>query len=138
MQIVEILISFPFCAHEEFSNSAILFSSAKCGGTLYDMANVILSPGFPGNYPGNLDCTWRILLPVGYGKVVNLYSEPFQNLSRDQLATPTRLTSVALLGQHRSLCSIRVSFSHFKELFSELCNHLSCFTVFFQRRFDFK
>ncbi|XP_066534535.1 CUB and sushi domain-containing protein 1a [Hoplias malabaricus] len=40
---------------------------AKCGGTLYDMSNVILSPGFPGNYPGNLDCTWRILLPIGYG-----------------------------------------------------------------------
>ncbi|KAJ8250433.1 hypothetical protein COCON_G00223550 [Conger conger] len=40
---------------------------ARCGGTLYDLSNVILSPGFPGNYPGNLDCTWRILLPVGYG-----------------------------------------------------------------------
>uniref|UniRef100_A0A9J7XDS2 CUB and Sushi multiple domains 1 n=1 Tax=Cyprinus carpio carpio TaxID=630221 RepID=A0A9J7XDS2_CYPCA len=40
---------------------------AKCGGTLYDMSNVVLSPGFPGNYPGNLDCTWRIVLPVGYG-----------------------------------------------------------------------
>ncbi|KTG02859.1 hypothetical protein cypCar_00029462, partial [Cyprinus carpio] len=40
---------------------------AKCGGTLYDMSNVVLSPGFPGNYPGNLDCTWRIMLPVGYG-----------------------------------------------------------------------
>uniref|UniRef100_A0A671PZU1 CUB and sushi domain-containing protein 1-like n=1 Tax=Sinocyclocheilus anshuiensis TaxID=1608454 RepID=A0A671PZU1_9TELE len=40
---------------------------AKCGGTLYNMSNVVLSPGFPGNYPGNLDCTWRIVLPVGYG-----------------------------------------------------------------------
>ncbi|XP_041921873.1 CUB and sushi domain-containing protein 1-like [Alosa sapidissima] len=43
---------------------------AKCGGALYDMTNVILSPGFPGNYPGNLDCTWRILLPVGYGALI--------------------------------------------------------------------
>lgn len=42
--------------------------TAKCGGTLSEMSNVILSPGFPGNYPGNLDCTWRIVLPVGYGE----------------------------------------------------------------------
>lgn len=41
---------------------------AKCGGTVHDLTNVILSPGFPGNYPGNMDCTWRILLPVGYGE----------------------------------------------------------------------
>ncbi|XP_062981165.1 CUB and sushi domain-containing protein 1 [Elgaria multicarinata webbii] len=40
---------------------------AKCGGTLTNMAGVILSPGFPGNYPSNLGCTWKILLPVGYG-----------------------------------------------------------------------
>uniref|UniRef100_A0A8C0H2N6 Uncharacterized protein n=1 Tax=Chelonoidis abingdonii TaxID=106734 RepID=A0A8C0H2N6_CHEAB len=40
---------------------------AKCGGTLTNMGGVILSPGFPGNYPSNLDCTWKILLPVGYG-----------------------------------------------------------------------
>uniref|UniRef100_A0A670YQB1 CUB and Sushi multiple domains 1 n=1 Tax=Pseudonaja textilis TaxID=8673 RepID=A0A670YQB1_PSETE len=40
---------------------------AKCGGTLTNMAGVILSPGFPGNYPSNLGCTWKILLPIGYG-----------------------------------------------------------------------
>ncbi|XP_035867009.1 CUB and sushi domain-containing protein 1 [Phyllostomus discolor] len=40
---------------------------ATCGGTRSSMGGVILSPGFPGAYPNNLDCSWRIALPVGYG-----------------------------------------------------------------------
>jgi len=40
---------------------------ATCGGTLSSMGGVILSPGFPGAYPNNLDCTWKIELPIGYG-----------------------------------------------------------------------
>lgn len=48
--------------------TALVHSTATCGGTLASMAGVILSPGFPGAYPNNLDCTWRIALPVGYGE----------------------------------------------------------------------
>uniref|UniRef100_A0A8C2WMG0 CUB and Sushi multiple domains 2 n=1 Tax=Cyclopterus lumpus TaxID=8103 RepID=A0A8C2WMG0_CYCLU len=40
---------------------------AQCGGIREEMEGMILSPGFPGNYPSNGDCTWRIYLPVGYG-----------------------------------------------------------------------
>lgn len=41
---------------------------AQCGGIGEEMEGMILSPGFPGNYPSNSDCTWRIYLPVGYGE----------------------------------------------------------------------
>ncbi|KAK1341701.1 hypothetical protein QTO34_016449 [Cnephaeus nilssonii] len=41
--------------------------AATCGGTLSSLAGVILSPGFPGAYPSNLHCSWRITLPVGHG-----------------------------------------------------------------------
>ncbi|XP_023815635.1 CUB and sushi domain-containing protein 2 isoform X1 [Oryzias latipes] len=40
---------------------------AECGGIHEEIEGMILSPGFPGNYPSNSDCTWRIYLPVGYG-----------------------------------------------------------------------
>uniref|UniRef100_A0A3Q2ECB7 CUB and Sushi multiple domains 1 n=1 Tax=Cyprinodon variegatus TaxID=28743 RepID=A0A3Q2ECB7_CYPVA len=51
---------------------------ARCGGVLSEMSSVILSPGFPGNYPGNLDCTWLITLPAGYGAHIQ-----FQNFSSE-------------------------------------------------------
>lgn len=42
--------------------------TAQCGGAVEEMEGVILSPGFPGNYPSNMDCSWKIVLPVGFGK----------------------------------------------------------------------
>nr|XP_048681763.1 CUB and sushi domain-containing protein 2 isoform X3 [Caretta caretta] len=52
---------------------------AQCGGTTEEMEGVILSPGFPGNYPSNMDCSWRISLPVGFGahiQFLNFSTEP--------------------------------------------------------------
>uniref|UniRef100_A0A672SDS5 CUB and sushi domain-containing protein 3-like n=1 Tax=Sinocyclocheilus grahami TaxID=75366 RepID=A0A672SDS5_SINGR len=40
---------------------------SECGGFLSDLNGVILSPGFPGNYPSGLDCNWTVKLPVGFG-----------------------------------------------------------------------
>nr|XP_033812744.1 CUB and sushi domain-containing protein 2 [Geotrypetes seraphini] len=52
---------------------------AQCGGVAEDLEGVILSPGFPGNYPSNTDCTWTILLPLGFGahiQFLNFSTEP--------------------------------------------------------------
>uniref|UniRef100_A0A3B3ZK64 Uncharacterized protein n=2 Tax=Periophthalmus magnuspinnatus TaxID=409849 RepID=A0A3B3ZK64_9GOBI len=40
---------------------------AQCGGSMTDVSGVILSPGYPGNYPSGLHCTWTVNLPVGFG-----------------------------------------------------------------------
>ncbi|KAH0503264.1 CUB and sushi domain-containing protein 2 [Microtus ochrogaster] len=52
---------------------------AQCGGEVEEMEGVILSPGFPGNYPSNMDCSWKIVLPVGFGahiQFLNFSTEP--------------------------------------------------------------
>lgn len=58
--------------HEISFNALGIFSAlsgpAQCGGIREEMEGMVLSPGFPGNYPSNSDCTWRIYLPVGYGE----------------------------------------------------------------------
>uniref|UniRef100_A0A7N4PW30 CUB and Sushi multiple domains 3 n=1 Tax=Sarcophilus harrisii TaxID=9305 RepID=A0A7N4PW30_SARHA len=48
-------------------NYPIPICLAQCGGAMSDFSGVILSPGFPGNYPSSLDCTWTIKLPIGFG-----------------------------------------------------------------------
>ncbi len=37
-----------------------------------EFSGVILSPGFPGNYPSGLDCTWTVTLPIGFGTCMSL------------------------------------------------------------------
>uniref|UniRef100_A0A8C4QEE5 CUB and Sushi multiple domains 3 n=1 Tax=Eptatretus burgeri TaxID=7764 RepID=A0A8C4QEE5_EPTBU len=55
---------------------------ALCGGVLDGFSGVILSPGYPGYYPSNLDCTWEISLPVGFGaylQFANFSTEPIHD-----------------------------------------------------------
>nr|XP_051694518.1 CUB and sushi domain-containing protein 2 isoform X5 [Oryctolagus cuniculus] len=52
---------------------------AQCGGAVEEMEGVILSPGFLGNYPNNMDCSWKITLPMGFGahiQFLNFSTEP--------------------------------------------------------------
>lgn len=55
----------PHCCPNALSAPTV---TAQCGGVVEEMEGVILSPGFPGNYPSNMDCSWKIALPVGFGK----------------------------------------------------------------------
>lgn len=41
-----------------------------------DVRGVILSPGFPGNYPSVMDCTWNVKLPIGFGTYAHTLSHP--------------------------------------------------------------
>lgn len=50
------------------ANVCVCVTPAQCGGSMTDVSGVILSPGYPGNYPSGLDCTWTVNLPVGFGK----------------------------------------------------------------------
>nr|XP_051694519.1 CUB and sushi domain-containing protein 1 isoform X6 [Oryctolagus cuniculus] len=54
---------------------------AQCGGAVEEMEGVILSPGFLGNYPNNMDCSWKITLPMGFAYELQEFPdpEPFTN-----------------------------------------------------------
>uniref|UniRef100_A0A8B9KMC1 CUB and Sushi multiple domains 3a n=1 Tax=Astyanax mexicanus TaxID=7994 RepID=A0A8B9KMC1_ASTMX len=64
---------------------------SPCGGSLSDMNGVILSPGFPGNYPSGLDCNWTVKLPVGFGihlQFLNFTTEAVHDYLEVRSGTP--------------------------------------------------
>uniref|UniRef100_A0A9J8ATL8 CUB and Sushi multiple domains 2 n=1 Tax=Cyprinus carpio carpio TaxID=630221 RepID=A0A9J8ATL8_CYPCA len=71
---------------------------AQCGGIREEMEGTILSPGFPGNYPSNSDCTWRIYLPVGY--VPPLHICFLRNLNLNVIFNTLPRQSVKITSKH--------------------------------------
>ncbi|XP_032808661.2 CUB and sushi domain-containing protein 3-like isoform X1 [Petromyzon marinus] len=68
--------------------------TAVCGGTMTEFNGIILSPDFPGNYPSNVECHWKIELPIGYG--VYLQFENFTTeLDHDYLEIRTEIAQVS-------------------------------------------
>lgn len=43
----------------------ILLNTSGCGGDLTDASGSFNSPGFPGPYPHNRECVWRISVDSG-------------------------------------------------------------------------
>jgi hypothetical protein len=43
--------------------SNVLFPVATCGGTIRGYGGHVTLPTYPGQYPNNLDCTWRLIGP---------------------------------------------------------------------------
>uniref|UniRef100_A0A673GR16 CUB and sushi domain-containing protein 3-like n=1 Tax=Sinocyclocheilus rhinocerous TaxID=307959 RepID=A0A673GR16_9TELE len=97
---------------------------AECGGFLSDLNGVILSPGFPGNYPSGLDCYWTVKLPVGFGihlQFLNFSTEAVHDYLEvrsgtldsgsviDRFSGPVskKVFNVSYLGLNRSVVSLR-------------------------------
>lgn len=38
----------------------VLLYSSECGGELTALSGTFTSPGFPSNYPPNIECVWNI------------------------------------------------------------------------------
>ncbi|KAL7984112.1 hypothetical protein Chor_002682, partial [Crotalus horridus] len=81
-------------------NYPIPICLAQCGGSMSDFSGVILSPGFPGNYPSSLDCTWTIKLPVGFGvhlQFVNFSTETIHDYLEVRSGSPDVSTAIGRL-----------------------------------------
>ncbi|KAG8449760.1 hypothetical protein GDO86_016420 [Hymenochirus boettgeri] len=64
------------------------YSSVQCGGAYYVSGKTFTSPGYPGNYPPNVDCTWTITAPVGYKislKITDFEAEISTSCKNDNL-----------------------------------------------------
>lgn len=75
-------------AGEGFELSYRFMDRNECGGKLYGATGVLISPGFPSRYTGDLDCVW--LLNVPQGEQLEVQRELFQlraspNCSEDWL-----------------------------------------------------
>lgn len=84
INVLRLICAAPSCESKVFSLFScchfvlcLSFFTAQCGGSLTEFSGVILSPGFPGNYPSGLDCNWTVKLPIGFGGYSSKHLEVF-------------------------------------------------------------
>ncbi|XP_053215446.1 cubilin [Podarcis raffonei] len=54
----------------------------SCGGYLYTDSGVVTSPNYPQTYPPNLNCSWHVMVTVGF--IIGIHSEElFQVINED-------------------------------------------------------
>ena len=86
-----------------------LFCFVVCGGDLRDSSHgSINSPGYPGNYPINRDCTWTV--QIAPGNVIHftfsqLAMEHHNNCSYDYLEVSIKVCSHVMLCSHLTSAS---------------------------------
>lgn len=83
--------------------------SAQCGGSLTAFSGVILSPGFPGNYQSSLDCSWRVQLPIGFGRFSPIWFPSSSFLYLFHYTTRTEIRVIIFLSLQESTCSFWTS-----------------------------
>jgi hypothetical protein len=48
----------------------VLVLAATCGGTIRGYTGHVVLPSYPGQYPNNLNCTWRLIGPPDHYLIV--------------------------------------------------------------------
>ncbi|KAM4723164.1 embryonic protein UVS.2-like [Rhinophrynus dorsalis] len=72
------------------------YSTVRCGGTYYTPSKNITSPGYPNNYPSNMDCEYLITAPPSYKVSLSISKfslQPGKNCIYDSLALEVKTSS---------------------------------------------
>lgn len=53
-------------------NFKVKYKISACGGVLTGSEFVLTSPGYPENYPNDIDCVWVVSVPLGAAVKVSI------------------------------------------------------------------